>query len=126
CNGTRCGRGSCIPSLNTTFGFVCECEPGWRQARPDTDRLLLFLPCIVPNCTVNYGCSGEDRATDADPVPQLPSIQSNDKIDFIYYYDCSGGICNQTSAIAHECICKDGFHNLMNDTIFPCYKQCKI
>ncbi|KAL0321979.1 UNVERIFIED_CONTAM: hypothetical protein Scaly_2494300 [Sesamum calycinum] len=50
CNEIVCGRGSCVPLINTTFGFECVCDPGWRQARPDGDQYLNFLPCLIPNC----------------------------------------------------------------------------
>nr|AFK36983.1 unknown [Lotus japonicus] len=58
CKKVECGKGSCKASQNSTFFFECECEPGWKQAPSSNDTLgLKFLPCIVPNCTLNYSCS---------------------------------------------------------------------
>lgn len=50
CEGPVCGRGTCVPLNNNTLGFECECEPGWRQARPEEDIFAKFLPCVIPNC----------------------------------------------------------------------------
>lgn len=50
CEESVCGRGECVPLDNTTIGFACECEPGWRQALPQYDEYPRFLPCVIPNC----------------------------------------------------------------------------
>ena len=52
CKEVECGKGSCKPELNSTFFFVCECESGWKQARPDDDDddYFKFLPCLIPDC----------------------------------------------------------------------------
>jgi hypothetical protein len=50
CKEVECGKGTCKQSSNNTFGFECECEPGWKQTGSDDDDNLKFLPCVVPNC----------------------------------------------------------------------------
>lgn len=53
CEGNVCGRGFCFVTDNSTFGYECECEDGWRQARYVEDGgFLKFLPCVVPNCEI--------------------------------------------------------------------------
>lgn len=50
CKTNVCGKGSCVPTSNSTFGFECQCQQGWKQSRPDDDQFFKFLPCVVPNC----------------------------------------------------------------------------
>lgn len=50
CQEDVCGRGTCVVSNSSNFGFECQCESGWRQARSEDDNELSFLPCVVPNC----------------------------------------------------------------------------
>jgi hypothetical protein len=50
CKEVECGKGTCKPSSTSTFFFECECETGWKQARPDGGDHLNFLPCVIPNC----------------------------------------------------------------------------
>ncbi|KAL0284621.1 UNVERIFIED_CONTAM: hypothetical protein Scaly_2845100 [Sesamum calycinum] len=50
CRENVCGKGSCVTTENSTFGFECECQHGWKQARSQDDEYLKFLPCVIPNC----------------------------------------------------------------------------
>ncbi|PIN07606.1 hypothetical protein CDL12_19823 [Handroanthus impetiginosus] len=122
CNETVCGRGTCMPTLNTTFGFECECEDGWAQSRPQGFEYLNFLPCVVPNCTLNYTCANEDN-------PRNPNFERSANLsifDPCYWADCGRGRClsNSNSTFVHTCECEEGFYNLLNATIFPCFSQC--
>lgn len=49
CKHAECGKGTCKAS-NSSIGYICECEPGWKQTRPEHDDDLKFLPCVIPNC----------------------------------------------------------------------------
>ncbi|KAI3459418.1 hypothetical protein Pfo_016081 [Paulownia fortunei] len=118
CEETVCGRGTCLPSNNSTFGFECECEPGWQQARLEDDDYLKFLPCVIPNCTLNYTCANAPPARNNQQRPNLSFF------DPCYWTDCGGGRCNRTSTFTHTCECEVGFYNLLNATVFPCYRQC--
>ena len=40
-------------------------------------------------------------------------------------YCGDGGACEKASDFAHRCRCRDGYANLLNDTTYPCYRQCK-
>ncbi|KZV40753.1 hypothetical protein F511_25605 [Dorcoceras hygrometricum] len=122
CEGNVCGRGNCFVTDNSTFGYECECEDGWRQA-PDDGGFLKFLPCVLPNCTINYAC--EDT-----PTPELDGAQRQREanlsiFDSCFWINCGGGYCNQTSPFTHQCECGEGYYNLLNSTIFPCYRDCK-
>ncbi|KAL6532360.1 hypothetical protein OROGR_014330 [Orobanche gracilis] len=57
CRESVCGKGNCVFSSNSTFGYECECDSGWKQAGPQDDEYLKFLPCVIPNCTLDYDCA---------------------------------------------------------------------
>ncbi|KAK9288422.1 hypothetical protein L1049_016878 [Liquidambar formosana] len=122
CKGVECGKGTCKPSRNSTFFFVCECDPGWKQSRSDDDDHLMFLPCVIPNCTLDYSCSA------AAPSPvQVKGSQNNESVfDPCFWTYCGGGSCNKTSKFTHKCECQEGYDNLLNMTAFPCFRECAI
>ncbi|XP_051129146.1 uncharacterized protein LOC127250038 [Andrographis paniculata] len=123
-NSSVCGKGKCLKSDNSSFGFICECEDGWRQARAGHEQFFAFLPCVVPNCTFNYTCS--------DDAAPAPTPASRKKPDFHIFDPCfwahcgGGGSCNATSPFTHDCLCDEGYHNLFNSSAFPCYKDCSV
>jgi len=121
CKEVECGKGTCKASSNSTLFFEYECDPGWKQARSDDDDDLKFLPCVVPNCTLNYSC-----ANAPSPV-QEKERKANDSIfDACHWTNCRGGLCNQTSAFAYNCECAEGYYNLLNVTFLPCFQECAI
>ncbi|XP_057771610.1 uncharacterized protein LOC130991412 isoform X1 [Salvia miltiorrhiza] len=122
CKTDVCGKGSCVPSSSSIFGFECQCQQGWRQTRSDDDQFFKFLPCIVPNCTVSFNC---DKSTAPAPAPN-PKNSNYSVFDPCSWSDCGGGSCNKTSVFTHSCFCEEGYYNLFNSTSFPCYKQCAI
>ncbi|XP_020972441.1 uncharacterized protein LOC107626507 isoform X2 [Arachis ipaensis] len=121
CKDVKCGKGTCKPSKNSSFFFECECDPGWNKLfASNDDGAFNFLPCIVPNCTVNHSCSKAPS-----PAPQK-ARQTNESIfDACNWVDCGGGSCNKTSTFSYTCECDTGYDNLLNSTAFPCYKQLK-
>lgn len=49
CGNVSCGMGTCAESSDYTFGFACQCKPGW--SRYNLAALhFAFLPCVIPNC----------------------------------------------------------------------------
>lgn len=122
CTEVECGKGTCKPSLNSTFFFECECDRGWKQSRPDHSDHLSFLPCVIPNCSLDYSCSA------AAPAPvQEKGIQANKSIfDVCHWSYCGGGSCNRTSEFGHTCECQEGYYNLLNVTALPCFRDCAI
>ncbi|KAH6821613.1 hypothetical protein C2S53_016723 [Perilla frutescens var. hirtella] len=120
CKSNVCGKGSCVASNTSSFGFECECERGWKQARAEGDQFFKFLPCVIPNCTLNFNC-----AKSPDPAPNLNKSKSS-VFDPCFWTDCGGGSCNKTSVFTHSCVCEEGYYNLFNSTSFPCYKECAI
>ncbi|CAA2993604.1 vitamin K-dependent S-like [Olea europaea subsp. europaea] len=121
CKEDVCGKGNCRASNDTSFGFVCECEAGWKQARSENDTDFKFLPCVIPNCTLNYSC-GQAPA----PAPETGKRANLSIFDPCHWTDCGGGSCNKTSLFTHRCECKEGYYNLLNVTAFPCFKECAI
>ncbi|XP_052208671.1 uncharacterized protein LOC127812298 isoform X2 [Diospyros lotus] len=122
CKGVECGKGTCKPSPNATYLFVCECDPGWKQTRPAHGSALKFIPCVVPNCSLDYSC------TKAAPGPvqdkELPANKSF--FNPCHWIDCGRGTCSKTSPFTHTCKCEEGCYNLFNHTAFPCLRDCSL
>ncbi|TMW82866.1 hypothetical protein EJD97_004341 [Solanum chilense] len=121
CEEVNCGKGSCKAASNATFGFVCECDYGWKQTSSETDNFFKFLPCAVPNCTVNFSCGKE-----APPAPAPDSRSNTSFFEPCHWADCGGGSCNKTSTFTYSCICQEGYYNIFNQTGSPCYKECAL
>ncbi|XP_059650800.1 uncharacterized protein LOC132296631 [Cornus florida] len=121
CKKVECGKGTCKPSSNSTFLFECVCDLGWKQTRPDNDDQLSFLPCVIPNCTLNYSCIEA-----APPVQDKESRANESFFDPCHWTDCGGGTCNRTSPFTHSCLCSEGYDNLLNVTAFPCFRECAL
>ncbi|KAG6757429.1 hypothetical protein POTOM_037741 [Populus tomentosa] len=121
CKKVECGKGTCKPSDNSTWFFECECDPGWKQTSSDHHDHLKFLPCIVPDCTLNFSCM-------AAPSPvQGKANKDNESIfEPCFWTDCGGGSCNKTSTFTYSCACAEGYNNLLNVSAFPCYRDCAI
>ncbi|URE21912.1 EGF [Musa troglodytarum] len=66
-NSVECGKGSCQVSTDDSLGFVCKCNPGWSQFH--IGDYFRFLPCIIPNCSINYSCSNGTLAASPSPHP---------------------------------------------------------
>lgn len=120
CTLSICGKGSCVAVKNSTFGFECQCESGWRQTRSDDDYNLKFLPCVIPDCTMKNSCAYAPAPRRNQTRPTLLPT------DPCYWADCGGGSCNSSSPLTHTCICYDGYYNLLNSTAFPCYQECAV
>ncbi|XP_052190423.1 uncharacterized protein LOC127800060 [Diospyros lotus] len=121
CKEVECGKGTCKSSQNSTFLFECQCDPGWKQTLSHHDNGLKFLPCVIPNCTLNYAC------TEGAPPAQDKEVQANKSFfDPCHWASCGGGICNKTSPFTHKCECRVGYYNLLNTSTFPCFSQCAI
>ncbi|XP_062150069.1 uncharacterized protein LOC133858605 isoform X2 [Alnus glutinosa] len=121
CKEVECGKGTCKPSSTSTFFFECECETGWKQARPDGGDHPNFLPCVIPNCTINSSC-----ANASSPVQEKERRANESFFDACHWSDCGGGVCNKTSAFTYSCECAEGYYNLLNHTALPCFEECAI
>ncbi|KAL3814686.1 hypothetical protein ACJIZ3_015954 [Penstemon smallii] len=122
CEEVQCGRGSCEASRNYPFGFRCDCEDGWRRTRLDDhdEDHLEFLPCIIPNCSVDYSCM---PAAPPAPVPLPHNVSFYEPCNWIY---CGEGTCTRNRTHTHTCQCSPGYSNLLNISAFPCYNDCAI
>ncbi|XP_010259133.1 PREDICTED: uncharacterized protein LOC104598658 [Nelumbo nucifera] len=122
CKDVNCGKGTCSP-LNYTFGYTCECEPGWKRTRlssEDEDHFKI-LPCVIPNCTLDYACSSAPP-----PVPEKDVPHNESFWDPCYWAYCGEGTCLKKSDHTHTCECKQGAYNLLNVTVFPCFSECTL
>ncbi|KAF0896718.1 hypothetical protein E2562_027060 [Oryza meyeriana var. granulata] len=123
CSKVQCGMGRCSESSDYVFGFACQCNAGWSRYRLG-DMQFPFLPCVIPNCTINYSC--QNGSPPPPPPPAVPSLTNLSIFDpCLLQYCGDGGSCERSSEFTHRCACRDGFQNLLNDTSYPCYKQCK-
>ncbi|KAI7737325.1 hypothetical protein M8C21_016183, partial [Ambrosia artemisiifolia] len=125
CKEVKCGQGTCKQSNGSIIPFECECSPGWKQLATsdngDDDQGWKFLPCVIPNCTLNYSCSK------APPPSQENEKRGNGSIlDACQWTDCGGGKCVTTSLFNHKCECSEGYYNLLNLTFSPCFKECSF
>ncbi|XAR49065.1 hypothetical protein NMG60_11032111 [Bertholletia excelsa] len=121
CKGVECGKGTCKASRNTTFFFVCECNPGWKQTQSDHQTDLRFLPCVIPDCSLDFSCT--------KTPPPLEDKDSRDResvFDPCHWAECGGGTCNKNSQLSHSCECREGYYNLLHVNTFPCIKDCSL
>ncbi|KAJ4722525.1 Neurogenic locus notch-like protein [Melia azedarach] len=122
CEKVNCGRGKCKSSSNSSLLYHCECDPGWTQTTMDAlNDTLKFLPCIVPNCTLNHACAQAPA-----PVQQKATKDNESIFDLCHWIDCGGGSCKKTSMFTYSCECAVDYFNLLNVSTFPCYKECAI
>ncbi|XP_030460625.1 uncharacterized protein LOC115680925 [Syzygium oleosum] len=119
CNEVQCGKGSCVVNTSAPFAFECQCEDGWKRTRLDNEDNLKFLPCVIPNCSVEYSCM--------PAPPPVPSVPYNTSVfDPCYWIYCGGGTCIQSATYEHTCQCNAGYTNLMNVSVYPCFNDCAI
>ncbi|KAJ1298694.1 hypothetical protein BS78_01G473300 [Paspalum vaginatum] len=120
CSTVACGKGNCTVEPGT-LGYRCDCEPGWTQLHVADD--LRFLPCVIPNCSIDSSCSNSSSAPAPTPLP-APKNFSLDPCDLAY---CgAGGTCRNGSGLSYHCECKEGYSNLLNMTTMPCFQNCSI
>ncbi|GLT38812.1 hypothetical protein SLA2020_130340 [Shorea laevis] len=122
CDEVECGKGTCKANITYPLNYICECEPGWKRTKDDdVNDDLKFLPCLIPNCTLNYSCQPAPPPVSEKEVPHNTSA-----FDPCYWMYCGEGTCKQTTTYKHECECKPGYSNLLNKTFFPCYSDCTL
>ncbi|KAL5712439.1 hypothetical protein ACHQM5_014612 [Ranunculus cassubicifolius] len=123
CKDILCGKGKCKSSFNHTIGYKCECDPGWKQSLSnDGGDHLGFLPCVIPNCTVDYSCMKAET-----PAPQMKDPPKNNSLfDPCNWAYCGEGSCTKSNKSSHICDCKQGSSNLFNQTSFPCFTDCSL
>ncbi|CAI0465790.1 unnamed protein product [Linum tenue] len=156
CENVECGKGKCKPLTNATIPpYECDCDDGWKQTRPDPMdgvTFLNFLPCIVPNCSMDLSCNKPAEAPAQDKIGRSNTTLFDRKNllqtyfcettklftwlackDFCVWFvaacnwaDCGGGSCNKTSLFTYTCLCSEGYNNLLNTSLFPCYQECAV
>ncbi|KAI6683633.1 hypothetical protein NL676_029546 [Syzygium grande] len=107
------------PALGSVLSPVLT--PIADETLSSTDSHLKFLPCVIPNCTLNYSCMKSPASAEEKTKQANESI-----LNPCHWVDCGGGSCNMTSIISYSCLCDEGYHNLFNLDAFPCYTQCAI
>ncbi|XP_030466967.1 uncharacterized protein LOC115685947 [Syzygium oleosum] len=119
CDAVECGKGNCVANSSYPFNYICECEAGWKRTRLDNEDDYKFLPCVIPNCSLQYSCV--PAPTPLPPVPYNLSF-----FDPCYWIYCGGGTCTKSASYEHICQCNSGYSNLMNTSVFPCFNDCAI
>ncbi|CAN6439645.1 unnamed protein product [Victoria cruziana] len=124
CKAVNCGKGTCkSSSSNSLIPYTCECEDGWKRLVDASG--FDFMPCIIPNCTVDYSCNQQSPSPSPPVVPnfQLPNSSIFDPCRFAY---CGEGTCVKNSTFGYTCQCKEGAANLMKMASLPCMNNCNI
>ncbi|KAI3499685.1 hypothetical protein L1887_35490 [Cichorium endivia] len=121
CDQVNCGKGNCSVDLTKPFNFVCQCDPGWKRTRSNDNEEddHQFLPCVIPNCTLDYSCMPA-------PPPSPPIPDNISFFDPCYWTYCGEGTCTKNLSYTHTCECNPGFTNLMNTSHFPCFSNCAL
>ncbi|CAL4912693.1 unnamed protein product [Urochloa decumbens] len=97
CSTVACGKGNCTVAPGT-LGYRCECDPGWTQLHVGDN--LRFLPCVIPNCSIDSSCSNTSSAPAPTPLPP-PKNFSLDPCELAY---CgTGGTCKNGSGLSYHC-----------------------
>ncbi|KAJ4822268.1 hypothetical protein Tsubulata_006372 [Turnera subulata] len=155
CQEVDCGKGTCVVNTSLPLGFMCQCQSGWSRYanydQDDDDDHHLFLPCVIPNCTLNYGsCQPAPPPVPAKQDPHNDSAfdrNNNNKylspdleyhlqslnnflsifvITACYWMYCGEGKCTNNGTYRHSCTCNPGHFNLLNISYYPCYSECTI
>ncbi|OIV90809.1 hypothetical protein TanjilG_15542 [Lupinus angustifolius] len=123
CDEVECGKGSCVVNTSYPLNFLCECESGWKRTRnEDNDTYATsFLPCVIPNCSLDYGCQPAPP-----PVPEKDVPHNLSAFDPCYWAYCGVGECTKNKTYTYGCKCNPSYYNLLNISVFPCYSECTL
>jgi len=123
CEEVECGKGKCVVNTSYPLNFICECESGWTRTEDEDDDKYTtsFLPCVIPQCSLNYGCQPAPP-----PVPEKSVPRNLSAFDPCYWAYCGEGNCAKNKTHTHSCECNPGFYNLLNISVFPCYSECTL
>ncbi|KAK7391892.1 hypothetical protein VNO78_20315 [Psophocarpus tetragonolobus] len=123
CEEVECGKGKCVVNTSYPLNFVCECDNGWKRTQDDDDDKYAtsFLPCVIPKCSLNYGCQPAPP-----PVPEKSFPRNLSAFDPCYWAYCGEGKCTKNRTHTHRCECRPNYFNLLNNSVFPCYSECTL
>ncbi|XP_052730358.1 uncharacterized protein LOC108345420 isoform X3 [Vigna angularis] len=123
CEEVECGKGSCVVNTSYPLNFICECESGWTRTQDEDDDKFAtsFLPCVIPQCSLNYGCQPAPP-----PVPEKSFPHNLSAFDPCYWAYCGEGKCVQNRTHTYACECSPNYFNLLNISVFPCYSECTL
>ncbi|PIA65298.1 hypothetical protein AQUCO_00100639v1 [Aquilegia coerulea] len=121
CALVNCGEGKCVPSSGGTslLPFDCECNSGWKKVQIGP---LTYPACIIPNCTIDFGCGSSTPPSPPAPLLPLPSFNLSDPCGFTW---CGEGTC-VVDGSDHICQCNQGADNLSGLKGFPCFEECSL
>lgn len=123
CDSVDCGNGTCKVDLSAPFNFKCECEAGWMKTRFLNENHFQFLPCIIPNCSLDYSCM---PASTPAPAPAAATPYNTSIFDPCFGVYCGEGTCKSNKPYGHTCECQSGSYNILNISFYPCYSDCAI
>ncbi|KAF5740523.1 hypothetical protein HS088_TW11G00594 [Tripterygium wilfordii] len=122
CEEVNCGKGRCKAGIGYAFNYICKCDRGWKRTEDDdVNDAAPFLPCVIPNCSLDYSCQPAPP-----PVPETQVPLNISFFDPCYWAYCGEGSCTRAETYTFECSCKSGFYNLLDTSYFPCYSDCTI
>ncbi|CAM6032722.1 unnamed protein product [Sphagnum compactum] len=134
CKDADCQKGTCVANSNNflndlLFPYHCDCDPGWTTFQSFLPFLTTStLPCNIPNCTLNFNCSGSHPSP--APSPQTPAPPPASSNACILPGICGRGQCviTNTSFLipTFKCICDPGYENVLNLTAGFCVNECEL
>ncbi|XP_054785219.1 uncharacterized protein LOC129291733 [Prosopis cineraria] len=123
CDQVECGKGKCVVNTSLPLNFICECDSGWKRTKDYDNNTYAnnFLPCVIPECSLDYGCQSAPP-----PVPDREYPYNLSAFDPCYWAYCGEGHCTRNRTRTHSCECDSDYFNLLNISVFPCYSSCTI
>lgn len=123
CDFYDCGNGVCKDSSVYPY-WRCECKHGWRRPLSE-NKSLSYLPCTIPACTLNYGCS-EVLSPSATSQVSRSNLSDPDQFNPCEWDVCGAGTCVKKPHGSHTCLCHQGYQNLMNSKTGYCVAECEL
>ncbi|XP_019186094.1 PREDICTED: uncharacterized protein LOC109180829 isoform X2 [Ipomoea nil] len=121
CTEVNCGKGNCREDRGYNYNFRCRCEDGWKRTtiKNTNEDDFQFLPCIIPECTLDYSCM-------PTPPPPPPPPFNSSAFDPCYGVYCGEGACIKNTDFTHICQCNYGYNNILGIPVFPCFSPCAL
>ncbi|XP_065866023.1 uncharacterized protein [Euphorbia lathyris] len=112
-----CSRDGVSPFEKTgmTIGYV------------DDETVLNALDAVA--APENIPQDSMDLSCGAAPSPvqdKISKANASSIFDPCFWTSCGGGSCSKTFPFTYSCGCTQGYYNLLNMSVFPCFKECAI
>ncbi|MCO5555419.1 hypothetical protein L7F22_008965 [Adiantum nelumboides] len=123
CELAKCLKGQCINSTSFPF-YKCECNAGWQAPFGAS-----WLPCILPNCSIDLTCANKSAVA---PAPSVAAPLFSGGLDVCALHVCGNGECIRNGSSTrnatddYECMCDPGYVNFGNKADGYCIRKCSV